>query len=116
MSRLNELSKLDSIVKIYVPSTIAVDKVNKDVKDIVEKVSYYLADTFGGVTCYKAQGKWVSNDFKLVAEDVVVCESHCTQGALSEHTDEIVDYCILLRDCLEQECIALEINGVMYFI
>ena len=115
LKTLENLFKLSSNVKIYVPSTMDVN-VSIDASKYVDQTLSFLAELFGGSTDYKALGCWKSVESGLVKEHVEICESYCDQVDLEKHIEKIVEHCEYLKKEMKQEAIALEINNELYFI
>ena len=89
MKQLKSLTKLDQNVKIYVPSTVDVDK-KIDTSKQVDNILTLLSILFGGSTSTKGTGTWVTKDNKLVKEEVTICESYCTGSALDSSIEEVI--------------------------
>ena len=115
MKQLETLTKLSKNIKIYVPSTVDVDKKIDTSKNVDETLTM-LSNKFGGSTSTKGTGTWVTNDNKLVKEDVTICESYCTGSDLANSINDVIEYCNKLKSELNQEAISLEVNSELYFI
>lgn len=115
MKQLKNCVELSCSIKIYVPSTIEVDKVF-DSKEYVDKTLIFLSSLFGGSTATIALGAWVSSQGELIKENVTLVTSYCHQNSLEKHMGEIYDFCINLKLDLKQESIALEVNNKLYLI
>lgn len=115
LKELSNLIKLDSNIKIYVPSTI---NVNTEIENTekVEQTLKFLSGLFGGATSYNALGCWVSQSEGLVKEKVNICESYTNEKALHENITLVVEYCEKLKKEMYQEAISLEVNNQLYFI
>lgn len=64
---LKKFEKMDSCVKLYVPSTADVDQ-PADNAEQTEKVIRKFAELFGGSTCTPAMGAWIAASGKTVIE------------------------------------------------
>ena len=115
MKSLKNCIKLKSQVKIYVPSTTEVDKPIEN-NEWVDKTLTFLSSSFGGATTTKALGAWITNDGKLVKENVNLCFAFADQSQLENKIDEIYNFCVEMKIELKQEAIALEVNGELYLI
>ena len=103
-------------VAIYVPSTVNVNQ-TIDNSQYTSKVSIELSRLFGGATQTNAIGSWYSKDLnKLVTEEVTIVYSNCTKSDLDKHLLKVVDIASRLCNEMSQECISLEINGVLHFV
>ena len=115
MKQLKELTKLDKNIKIYVPSTIDVDKKIDTSKNVDETLTL-LSNKFGGSTSTIGTGTWVTEKSKLVKEEVTICESYCSGSDLKKSLTDVINYCKDLKKELNQEAISLEVNSELYFI
>lgn len=115
MKALKNCIKLSCQVKVYVPSTIRIRQ-QFNCLDWIEKTMSLLSNEFGGATATTALGAWVSNQGDLVKENVTVVFSYATQDKLEKSINNVYDFCLSMKHGLEQESIALEINGEMYLI
>ena len=114
-SRLKNCIKLSSKVTVYVPATVGVNAA-ADNSEQVGKTAALLADLFGGSTSTAALGYWLSPAAGLVAENTTVVFAYAAEHDLQQHIEKVVDLCKELKNEMQQEAIALEINGEMYFI
>lgn len=115
MKVLKNCVALRSTVRIYIPSTKDVDK-HCDTSDYTNQALKLLYECFEGATSTKALGAWISQSTKLVKEEVTMCFAYCKEKDLERHIDAIYDFCLKMKKDLQQESIALEVNGVMYFV
>ena len=115
MKQLEQLTKLDKNIKIYLPSTTDVDK-KIDTSKQIDNTLTLLSNKFGGSTSTKGTGTWVSETSGLVKEDVTICESYCTGSDLKNSLTDVINYCKELKKELNQEAISLEFNSELYFI
>lgn len=115
MRKLDKCKKLNSQVKIYVPSTSNI--VNEiDNTEWVNKTLEFLSNIFEGATTTKALGAWVTQKGKLIKEKVDLCFSFSTQKLLDKYIDEIYEFCLSMKLSLKQENIGLEVNGEFYLV
>ena len=115
MRTLKNCIKLSCSVKIYVPSTMAVD-IAIDSSIWIDETLKYLSEIFGGATSSKALGAWLTNSGSLVKEEVTLVFSYATQEQLNSNIDKIYDYCLRIKYSMKQEAIALEINNELYLV
>jgi hypothetical protein len=102
-------------IGVYIPTTIAVDqKVNTS--EYVEKTLSFMGKLFGGATYQKVQGVWNSQEAGLVQEDIHLIRSYCSQPVLDKYMGEVVDYVETLKQELQQEAMALEVNQKLMLI
>ena len=111
---LKGLFCLDHNVKIYVPSTIDVNK-KIDNSSYVKQALELFSDLFGGATSYDAKGAWLSKK-GLVVEDVKIVESYATKEALEKGLNKVLRYAEKLKRELKQEAVSVEYDNKLYFI
>ena len=104
-----------SQVGIYIPTTIGVDQ-QADTSAYVEKTLAFMGKLFGGATHEQVRGVWNSNDAGIVAESIHVVKSFCSPSALDQNMGAIVDYMETLKQDLQQEAMALEVNQKLMLI
>lgn len=112
---LKQCLKLSSKVTVYVPATQGVNMAADNTRQI-EATAALLSECFGGATSTPALGYWMSPAVGLVAEKTTVVFAYASDADLQEHIGRVVDHCDTLKREMQQEAIALEINGEMYFI
>ena len=115
MKQLKHCVKLQSQVKIYVPSTINV-KEKIDSKEWVDKTLELFIELFKGGTCMNALGVWRSSEGELIKEEVTLCYAFCKEDELKEGINKLYNHCLEIKYKLKQECVSLEINGELYFV
>ena len=113
--KLKNLIKLSCNVKVYIPSTVEINKAT-DSTEQVDSCLNLLSSFFGGATSYKAIGCWQSKEQGLIKEKVIICESYCKQDALEKNIDQIINFCENVKEEMKQEAISLEVNNELYFI
>ena len=115
IDELNNLFVLSSHVRIYVPSTVDVDKVS-DTAEQLEDTKRVMANWFGGATAYRALGSWLSGAGGLVEEDVTIVESYCSEDQLTAHVGDVITHARHLKAVLSQESIAIEVQHKLYLV
>lgn len=115
MKQLKNCIKLNSNVKIYVPSTSNVDEQIDSSQKVLETLTF-LSEKFGGSTATKAMGAWITQKGSLVTENVTMVLSYCNQNDLTNSIEDIYQYCVKMKLDMKQESIALEVNGEMYLV
>lgn len=109
---LKQLTALKHKVCVYVPSTVDVN-IHIDNRVYVEHVRKVLHKLFGGATAIPAIGSYESEHGEVV-ENVTLVFSFAEE--LTEEVEaRILNLCDWLKDEMRQECIALEVDGQMYF-
>lgn len=107
--------KLSSKITVYIPAT---NNINKEIDNskYVNECAALLSECFGGATSTPALGYWLSNVEGLVKENTTLVFAYCKESDLEKNLDKVVTYCDNIKKELNQEAIALELNGEMYFI
>ena len=114
LTALQGLQGLSEKVAVYVPGTNGANtQASNDywVKMALET----LSEQFGGASAHKVQGAWMSEEHGLITEETTV-----VYAMASEVTDTqmsiVVGYATAMAQALQQEAVALEHNGTMYFV
>ena len=115
MKVLKNCIRLSCSVKIYVPSTVEVDKPS-DTTHYINKTLAFLSNEFGGATATEALGAWTSNEGKLIKEKIILVFAFATGEQLSQSIERVYDFCLSLKHDLTQSSIALEVNNELYLI
>jgi CRP-like cAMP-binding protein len=102
-------------IGVYLPTTIGVDQ-RADTSAYVEKTLSFMGKLFGGATHEMVQGVWNSQGAGFVEEDIHLVRSFCSQPVLDKHMGEVVDYVETLKQELQQEAMALEVNQKLMLI
>ena len=114
MKTLKNLFTLSHKVTIYVPATIDANT-PIDNTAYVNDTASLLCSLFGGATSTKAVGFWQSETLGLIRENTSLVFAYAAD--LNEIAiDAIITHCENLKSTMNQESIALEIDGNMYFI
>jgi len=113
-SKLQNAIKLSSKIQAYVPATMHDQPI--DNTEYVDRIATIFSQCFGGATCTEALGLWLSGSVGLIRERITIVFAYCTTDQLKENIDRVVDAMETLKTDMQQEAIALEINGEMYFI
>jgi hypothetical protein len=96
-------------VAIYVLTTVAVDQM-ADTSGYVERTLAFLGSRFGGATSAPANGVWQSQAVGLVREAVHLVQTYATSTDLHRHLSEVINYVKMLKQELQQEAMALEVD------
>ena len=75
-----------------------------------------MGEKFGGATSSQARGVWNSDDSGIVSEVVHLVVSYTTEDDLNRFANEVIEFIKLLKDELQQEAMALEINKKMILV
>ena len=114
-AKLKNMFKLSSKITVYIPSTMDINK-SVNTKKYIDDCAVLLSNSFGGATSCQALGYWVSNSAGLVKEKSTMIFAYCTDEDLQNNIEKVIDFCEAMKTELNQDAIALEINGEMYFI
>jgi hypothetical protein len=115
MKSLKNCIKLSSQVKVYVPSTRNIGE-SFESSEWIDKTMTLLSKEFGGATASKALGAWISAKGDLIKENVTVVFSYAKQEDLEKSIEIIYEFCLSMKLYLDQEAVALEVNGNIYLI
>ena len=98
---------------LYIPSTIGDDTIDKSLHDAHTRgYANIMLSEFGGVTITQGLGMWANKSNVTVTESVSIVTSSTNIDA-SEFM-QMLAYNV--KNLLKQECVSLEINGVLYLI
>ncbi len=112
---LKGLFSLDHNIRLYIPSTVSVDKKINNEQYVKDTLSLF-SDLFGGATSYRAIGAWTSQAKGLVTENVTIVESFARSKEVEAGLEAVLKYAISLKKLLLQEAISLEYDNKLYFI
>lgn len=100
---------------IFIPTTINIDQ-PFDSSIYVNRTMVFLGEKFGGATSSQARGVWNSDDSGIVSEVVHLVVSYTTEDDLNRFANEVIEFIKLLKEELQQEAMALEINKKMILV
>jgi len=98
--------KLDNTIILYVP-------IIEGKHNIIEYTIGRLIDWFGGITTTEGFGYWKDDKGNIIEDDILLINIKVTEEILMRYTVSINILCQILKKQLNQDCIALEINGEM---
>jgi hypothetical protein len=117
MKALQNLFKLAQNVKVFVPSTTAVNKDGNELQAVyTRKFMELLSAEFGGSTSYKALGAWLSTAEGLVTENVTVVEAFATDAAFESGLTKVIRLAAKMKKSMSQEAIAIQVNGELFLL
>lgn len=114
-SKLQNLIRFSHKVTIYVPGTQGVNN-EADTSEWIDKTASALSEMFGGATSTSARGYWVSAQHGLVRETTTLVFAYAKEADLIRNSDALVEYVEAMKHGMEQEAIAMEIDGEMMFV
>ena len=101
---------------IYVPSESNGKNLSKElIKEVEKECLIFLCDICGGCTIYPGTGIWVNNNREIVRENVLVIQSY---GEIQtfEIFPKMKEFCLKMKEILEQDAIAFEIDNKLHII
>ena len=102
-------------VTFYCPSQDANGQVLQSATVIAQETIRELAGRFGGATCQDAQGAWVNENGQVIQEAVKLI-----YAAVENVTPDLMlwaeNWAKHIRDKLDQESVALEIDSILYLV
>lgn len=110
--RLIGMFSLSHKVAAYIPATININEQIDNTK-YVEKMATIMSETFGGATATPANGYWVSDTAGLVKERTTIVFAYAES---LDNLDPVIDYLVQLKTELNQDAMAIEVDGKMWFI
>lgn len=109
---LSNLFKLSHRVTVYVPSK---QRDGRPAPALVESTTAALADTFGGATASTALGYWRLATGEMQSESVTVVFAYAKE--LDETSvARVVTLAESIKAAANQESVAIELDGEMYFV
>lgn len=114
-ARLKNLFKLSHKISIYCPSVDQNGQSVKVAQEIVDKTLALLSKECGGATSTKAVGCWVTGNGQLIKEDITLVFAFC-ENLTRELIDLAISHCEYIKSVTDQESIAIEIDGELYFV
>ena len=106
-------------IRVVIPSTDAVSVALKDedFEKRMHEIREIFCQTFGGCTAYPAQlGSYLAHDGSIVNEKVASLETFSTKVKWEKNETHIRNLIQGKCKAWGQECMALEINGVMEYV
>lgn len=106
---------LNHTIGIFVPSTVSVDR-PIDSRAYVQSTLAFLGNLFGGATGNQAEGAWSSEDSGLVVEQVTIVRSFVSKSALHARLDAVIAFVTGLKQELQQEAIAVDVDNQLMLV
>jgi hypothetical protein len=117
MKALQNLFKLGQNVKVFVPSTTAVNKAGDELQAVyIRKFMELMGAEFGGSTSYRAIGAWLSTTEGLVTENVTIVEAFATDDKFEHGLNQIISLSSKMKKAMGQEAIAIQVNGDLFLL
>jgi hypothetical protein len=104
-------------VSITVPSTVGVNQPAPAelVAEYIEKAMRLLAVCFGGFTALPGKGGYMSDNFGLVVENVMVVSAHFDEESAGK-VSQVRALAAEIAEGMSQECVAVTVDGRMELI
>jgi hypothetical protein len=117
MKALQNLIKLAQNVKVFVPSTTAVNKAGDELQAVyIRKFMELMSEEFGGSTSYKAIGAWLSVSEGLVTENVTIVEAFAPDSTFEAGLNKVLKLATKMKKGMGQEAIAIQVNGDLFLL
>ncbi len=84
-------------------------------KSVVEAVAHALCQTCGGATMNTVEGYWLSPAGELHTDSGVQCVAYYDRDN-GDITQTVFGLGQMVKDRLEQEAVAVELDGVLHFV
>lgn len=111
-AKLVGMFSLSHKVSCYIPATININT-EIDNTPYVNHMAEIMSNAFGGATATKASGYWMSDTCGLVKENTTIIFSF---AETLDNLDPVIDYLVQLKTELNQDAMAIEVDGKMWFI
>src|SRR5262249_39338757 len=105
----------DHRVRLFVPGTVGRELASDAQREWSRRVVADFTARFGGSTSFSAEGSW-GDAGSVIREPVIVVESSATGPELRRSLPEVVRLCQELGASMRQEAVALEVDGILWFI
>lgn len=102
-------------LSIIIPGTVDINQA-ADTSAWTDHAALLLSSTAGGATSTPAVGYWRSPSLGLVRENNTIVFAYVAESILESVLEQLVTFAAEMRDALNQEAVALELDGSMYFI
>jgi len=105
-------------IAVYVPSTKNVDEniSESELKERIEEVESYLAETFGGFTSSEKIGGYFSSKNTVVKEKIIPVTAFATEESFNVNKTKLVNKLSLWAKKWGQEAVGLEFEGDLYYV
>lgn len=114
-ARLKNAVKLDRKIVLYVPATTNTNQA-ADNSAQVDNAAALLSNLFGGSTIQESAGCWMSDSAGLVKEATTLVYAFCDEKSMSAGLAAVLDFAADLKLGMNQESIAVEIDGALYLL
>lgn len=102
-------------IGVYIPTTVDVKQL-LDTSAYVDETLEFLGRLFGGATSNPAQGVWNSDQVGLVSETIYIVRTYVTKSDIDRHLGDVLEFVERLKNELNQEAMALEVNQKLMLI
>ena len=114
-NRLKKAIRLARRVAVYVPAT-AGPATAADNGEEVRRAAALLSGLFGGATIQPGAGCWMSDEAGLVTEATTLVYAFTDDAGLAAGIDPVLDFAEAIKAEMQQESVAVEINGELFLM
>lgn len=114
-AKLQNLIRFSHKVTIYVPGTQGANT-EADNAEWVDRTAQTLSEMFGGATSTPGRGYWMSTQHGLIRENTTLVFAYAKEADLIASSDALVEYLETMKQGMEQEAVAMELDGEMLFV
>ena len=105
--------KENNKLSIYVPSTIDVDKINKNINKTIEEVKGKIKEA---TKDYKTNGAWRTEEGSIVFEEITILSIDVNKENFENKLNEFIIIAKEMKKNLKQEGISIGINNGLMII
>jgi len=105
------MSEFKESFAVYIPDNGSVKS-----RGVIEEVERDFSRFFGGFTSYQVTGGWVNQAGSLVKEPVVRVFAFADGKEKSKRVNSIRAIARKIKEELDQEAVAVEVNGAMILV
>lgn len=107
---------LNQKVALYIPTEYDNGSLRCHSTHYQAQAQEWMAQGFGGCTLVRGFGAWLDAEKNLVEEPVVIIHSFTDAETLKHGIKHFRDLAASIGNSMNQDCIAIEINGTLEFI
>ncbi|QDP72026.1 cyclic nucleotide-binding domain-containing protein [Legionella israelensis] len=116
---LTDRLKRNNRIAIFIPITSTIN--HADTSTMINETLKFLGNIFGGATSKEAAGVWKNQDVKkninfIQEEKIFMIYSYTTGKALRNNLHKVVEFAKTIKNSLQQESLAIEINNKLILI
>ena len=112
---LKKYYSLPERIAVYIPTTCDINK-TCDTTKYKEHFTTLFSKLFGGCSAQNIDGFWISEKAGKVAESIYMIYAYSDHETINNSLENVLNDVKKMCSELKQDCISLEINGVLHFI